>query len=287
MADGDEAKLREEMAGLVWSGDDDVVATNPDRIPGAAQGEQQQQSEQQVQEESSQAVSQEVDPWASLPAALRDEFAGMRAKLGQTDSLEQRLKQAERRLGSVQGELHAAKEAAKAAPVAPTAEQIAATAQNQKDWDEVRENFPELARATESRLAAEREEMRKLIPDQTVVRRQIDEELTTYKTELAGNFVALKHPDWTSVRESADFKAWNAQQGVRDSMNPLEVIAILDDYKQFKATQKTPKQIEAERQQRLEQSTSTEGRNIRPAKSEADMTPTELRAHLAKQVWPS
>lgn len=284
MSDGNSD--REELARLIWSGDDEVIPSELNRA-AEVKPEDQQQATPPAEKGTSLASSVEADPWAGLPSALRQEFEGMRAKISQTEALEMRVKQAERRLGTVQNELHAAKETAKTVASAPTAEQIAATAQTQKDWDEVKENFPELAKATESRLAAEREETRKLIPDTATVRRQIAEELDGARTEMAGNFVALKHPDWVDVRESKDFKEWNEKQGVRDSMNPIEVIAILDDYKQHKAVQKTPKQIEAERQQRLEQSQSTEGRNIKAPKSEADMSPVELRAHLAKQVWPS
>ncbi len=288
MSDGNDAAAvdREELARMIWSGDEDVIPTDLNK-PAEVKIVEQQQAATPAQEESTQAVSKEVDPWAGLPTALRDEFEGLRAKVGQADTLEARLKQAERRLGAVQGELHAAKETAKAAASVPTAEQIAISAQHQKDWDEVKENFPELAKATESRLAAEREAMQKLIPDQAVTRRQIDEAIEAERTELRGNFVALKHPDWIDIRESKDFQDWNEKQGERNSMNPLEVIAILDDYKKHKASQKTPKQIEAERQQRLEQSQTTEGRNIKAPKSELDMSPVELRAHLAKQVWPS
>lgn len=283
MSDGNEVADREALAREIWAGEEIVDA---DPLAGITFGKpEDQQHQQKAPEEPAQAAPAESDPWAGVPAALRDQFEGLRAKVEQTETLEQRLKQAERRLGTVQNELHAARQVAKATPPAPTPEQIAADEQTRREWDDVRSNFPELASATERRLAAQQEEIRRLIPDQEATRRQMDEQLSAAKIEMAENFVALRHPDWVAVRDSQEFKAWHEQQGRHDSMNPIEVIAILDDYKKHKSTQKTPKQIEAERQQRLEQSQSTEGRNIRPPKSQDDMSPAELRAAIAKQVW--
>lgn len=278
MSDENVVVDREALAREIWAGED-IVNADP-ALQASPQADQQMQKTQEAAK-----AEPENDPWAGVPAALREEFNGLRSKVDQAESLETRLKQAERRLGAVQGELHAAKEAAKAVPVAPSQEQVAIAEQTKREWDEFSTNFPEMASATEKRLTAELGELRKLVPDQQVVRRQISEELESHRIEMGGQFVAMKHPDWAQVRDSDEFQKWHKENGQRDSMNPLEVIAILDDYKQHKASQKTPKQIEAERQQRLEQSQVTEGRNMRPVKSEADMSPAELRAAIAKQVW--
>lgn len=257
MSDENVVVDREALAREIWAGED-IVNADP-ALQASPQADQQTQKTQEAAK-----AEPENDPWAGVPAALREEFNGLRSKVDQAESLETRLKQAERRLGAVQGELHAAKEAAKAVPVAPSQEQVAIAEQTKREWDEFSTNFPEMASATEKRLTAE---------------------LESHRIEMGGQFVAMKHPDWAQVRDSDEFQKWHKDNGQRDSMNPLEVIAILDDYKQHKASQKTPKQIEAERQQRLEQSQVTEGRNMRPVKSEADMSPAELRAAIAKQVW--
>ncbi len=214
---------------------------------------------------------------------------GLRVKVGNVDRLDERLKQAERRVGAMTTELHAAKEAAKAVASAPTKEQIAEAAASEAEWAELQESFPEWTRATERRLATSHAEILKRVPDADVIKRQVaeqvEERVGAVSAEMAGHVVSLKHADWRTVRDTPEFRQWNEANGARDSYNPIEVIAILDAYAAHKASLKTPKQIEAERQARLEASVTTQGRSLRPPKSEADMTEAEIRAHVAKQVW--
>jgi hypothetical protein len=235
------------------------------------------------------APAAEADPWAGVPSALREEVEGLRAKVKGLDTIDFRLKQTESRLGSVQNELHAAKEAAKAVANAPSNAQIAEAAASQGEWNELKEQFPEWTKATEGRLAAERAEILKQLPNTQALRDEIkaesNTELEKVKLEMVGHVVALKHPNWREVNDSAEFKQWNAENGNRDSFSPIEVIAILDDFAAYKATRKSPKEIAAERKERLELSQTTEGRRLPPTKSEADMTEAELRAAVAKQVW--
>lgn len=278
---------REALAREVWGSDADLVQLNVDVAPNDADPAPAAAAPQDAPQGDATTTAQDQpqdDPWANVPAVLRQEFESMRTKLSATETLETRVKQAERRLGSVQNELNAAKEAAR---TAPTAEQVEAEAKTRRQWEDLQASFPEIAEGTEARLTMEREAMTKLIPDAEVVRRQMSEELQQYKNELAGNLVAMKHPDWQQVNQSPEFKAWNESTGNRDSFNPLEVIAILDEYQSYRATKLSPKQIEGQRQQRLEQSQTTQGRRLSPAKTEADMSPAELRAHIAKQVWTS
>jgi hypothetical protein len=234
-------------------------------------------------------VVAEVDPWAGVPVALREEFEGMKAKVQGLEKIDFRLKQTESRLGSVQNELHAAKEAAKAVTNAPSKEQIAEAAASQGDWDALKEDFPEWTKATEGRLAAERAEILKQLPDVKAIREEIQTaaavELETFKEEMAGDLVEIKHPKWREIQKSPDFLQWHKANGERNSFKPSEVIQIFDDYEAHLATRKSPKEIAEERRQRLEQSQTTEGRRLPPTKSEADMTPSEIRAAAARQVW--
>lgn len=231
----------------------------------------------------------DVDPWAGIPLAVKEEIEGLRSKVSIYEGIEGRLKQAEKRIGSFESEIHASREAAKALKNAPSKEQIAEAAASQADWDALKEDFPEWTKATESKIAAERAEILKHIPDVNSIREELKtssiEELGNFKREMSEMYVALKHPDWKTTRDSADFKKWNESQGNKDSSNPIEVIAILDDYAKYQSTKKTPKQIAAEREERLEAAQTKPGHKLPPTKSEADMTPSEIRAAVAKQVW--
>jgi len=231
----------------------------------------------------------QADPWAGIPAALREEVEGMRSRLQGLDGIDSRLKQTERRLGSVQNELHAAKEAAKVVSDAPSKEQIAQASANQDEWDALKNDFPEWTKATEGRIAAERAEILKIMPDIQKVRSEIQSEsdarLQAMTLRMGGSIVGLKHPDWKKTKDTPDFQQWFTENKRQDSDEPEEVIALFDDYAAHVATRKSPKQINAERQERLELSQTTPGRRLPPVKSEDDMSQSEMRAAIAKQLW--
>jgi len=233
--------------------------------------------------------AKEVDPWAGVPTALREQFEGMQAKLQSLEKFDYRLKQAESRVGSVQNELHAAREAAKAVTNAPSKEQIADASASQADWDQLKEDFPEWTKAIGGRIAAERAEILKSMPDINKARSEIqadyDKKLVVTQARLGGDIVAMKHPEWRKTQTSPDFQQWFVENKKEDSLVPAEIIKLFDDYEAHIANRKSVAEIEAERQKRLEASQSTPGRRLPAAKSQADMTPSELRAEIARQTW--
>ncbi|NCC59141.1 MAG: hypothetical protein EOM17_16240, partial [Synergistales bacterium] len=89
----------------------------------------------------------EDDPWAGVPPALREQIQSISDRVGAIDNLDYRLKQTERRLGSVQNEFYAAQKAAKEQPDGPTPEQLEKASKSQKKWDEMKEEFPDIADA--------------------------------------------------------------------------------------------------------------------------------------------
>lgn len=242
-----------------------------------------------VAQPAAEVAAVEADPWAGVPPALREQFEGMQSKLQGMEKLEFRVKQAESRVGSVQNELHAAREAAKAVANAPSKEQIAEASASQGEWDQLKQDFPEWTKATEGRIAAERAEILKNMPDIQKVRSEIqaeaDKRLYETRVELGADIVAMKHPDFRKTQATPDFQQWFSENNRQDSDKPLEIIAIFDDYAAHIASRKSVKEIEAERQQRLEASQTTPGRRVPSVKSEADMTPSEIRAAIARQTW--
>lgn len=226
----------------------------------------------------------ESDPWAGLPVALRDEVQGMRAKLQDFEKVDFRLKQAESRLGSVQNELHAAKEAAKTVANAPSKEQIAEASASQADWDSLKEAFPEWTNATDGRIAANRAEM--LGQMRQEIQSAADEKIEKLTAETNASIVEMKHEDFKEVVNTPDFIQWHASVGKKDSFSPREVVAVIDEYKAYLSTRKTAKEIADGRKDRLALSqTTTNGRKLPAAKAEGDMSESEIRAATAKQVW--
>ena len=228
MPETQESKDRAEIAQSVWNTEDSAeqspeVKTKTDEVP----------------------AEEPVDPWAGIPAALRDEVMGLRSKVGEYDALSFRLKQTEARLGGITNELHAAKEAAKIVENAPTKEQIEQAATSQAAWDSLKEDFSEWTIAIEGKLTTERAEILKQVPNVEDLKQEMQTangaELEKLKIEFGTTVVALKHPDFKTIAE--------------------------------------------DRQKRLELSQTTPGHKLPPIKSEGDMSESEIRAQEAKRIW--
>jgi len=224
-----------------------------------------------------------IDKWKGIPTALREEFEALQSKLSGMDKLDGRLKQAEQRIGSVTNDLHAAREAAKTVSQAPTKEQIDSAATNLDEWNQLKEDWPEWTEATDKRLSALSADMLSRMPNtETLATKQ---EIADGKTETAKMFISMKHPDWRSVQETPEFAQWHAENGKKNSFNPIEVIAIFDEYETYQKTRKSSKVIAAERAERLNLAQNPNGRNLPPVKSEGDMTEAELRAAIGREVY--
>ncbi len=224
-----------------------------------------------------------IDRWEGVSPNIREEFEALEAKVSGMDRVESRLKQAEQRIGSMTNEFSAAKAAAKTVPNAPTTEQIAEAAENLKEWNQLKEDWPDWTEATDKRLAAMSADMLKQMPNTESLATK--KEIADSKTETSQMFISMKHPDWRSIQESPEFLQWHSEQGQRNSFNPIEVIAIFDEYADYQKNRKTPKVIAAERAERLELAQNPSGRNLPPIKSEADMTESEIRAAIGREVY--
>jgi hypothetical protein len=230
-----------------------------------------------------------VDPWAGVPATLRTTI----------ENAQYRLKQAEQRIGSLQNELHAAKTAAAKVVEAPTPEEVSSAAKSAEKWNELKSEFPEWGEAIDSRLAAERAEYRKTTPDLSALKAELEGAVGNTKAEIAASVermvelakLEIRHPDYELIKEDQAFHAWLKAQdeAIQDkalrSTKARDASEVIDLYKSTNKKQPVEDVI-AERQQRLRQSQSVQGRNAIPAKSEADMTELELRRYYAAKVFP-
>ncbi len=221
------------------------------------------------------------DPWESVPSVIKDEIDGLRGKLSSYEQMEYRLKQAESRLGGVLNELHTAKEAAKQVKDSPSQKQIDDAAGNQASWDALKEDFSEWAEAIEYKIAKANEDVLSKIPVITPA----EDKSESLRFELLSAIVSLKHPDWEEVNKEDDFNKWREDNKKFDSWKPSQIIEMMDEYKDFKAGLKSPREILESRKQRLGAAEIVKGKPIKSVKSEEDMSYEELRQLVANEVF--
>lgn len=247
------------------------------------------QSPAETQSAEEQHEKTKPDLWEGVPTAVRQELEDLRVKVGDAERIEYRVKQAESRIGSLLNEMHAAKDAAKAASNAPTAAQMEAAATSSEAWNELKTDYPEWTAGIDSRLAAERAEIMKSLPNASTIREEIQRESQAEISNVVAMFsermVRMKHPKFDDKVKTPEFATWFEANGRPDSDDPLRVIEIFDSFDADMKAKKPTRQIHQERQQRLEQAQNYEGRRLPPTKSEADMSDAELRASIAKEVW--
>ena len=248
----------------------------------------------------------EVDP------ALKAVLDGITSKLDAFGSIENRLKQAESRIGSVTNAVHnqtkVAEAAAKVIADAPDKEQIAAAAKNDDDWKQLKEDYPEHAemfQGLEQRFAAkgaspeapdmpDMDSMRGEIT--TDIDSRVDASAATINKLVEGRLVDVMRPGWRQKVQDAngqltpEYVTWYgaqdaAGQARANSDSAEDAIATIDafDASQVKAVPKeTPEQIQAKRDERLSRS-QTINKTGKPIKTKSveDMTDAEYRAHVA------
>lgn len=241
------------------------------------------------------------DPWKDVSPALKKSFDEVSSQLGDFKAMETRLKQAERRIGSMQNEASEAKKVADEAAVkiaeAPTPEQIAKAEDQKKEWEALKTDFPEWANAIESKLSAQSTKLNKSMPDTGKLEEKFDKNVAGLSQKVAElsetiekNSVSFKHPEWETIRDSKEFGIWLAGQpaetkGLTDSGYAKDAIKVLDAYADHK-TKKSPAEIAAERQNRLKKAESVPRTTaIKQTKSEADQTDEEYRRSIGEKIW--
>lgn len=237
------------------------------------------------------------DPWAGVNPALRQEFETLQAKVKDADALAERLKQAERRIGSITNQLHEATEVAKTAKKegddAPTKEQIDAAAEDAEEWQALKEDFPEWAVAIDKRLASKTNEIADLKTKIATIE-QGGGNAQELEQRLSKTLVSIQHPGWEETVKTTEFTDWIVQQSKEDqekcgSWNPLHAIEILDKFESREnggTPQLTAAQIAANRKKRLNAAQNPSGNRVRqPAKNPDDMTDEEYRQQAAREVW--
>jgi hypothetical protein len=245
--------------------------------------------------------SQNDDPWAGLPAALRTKIEAQEAKLSNLDQALYRLKQAEQRVGSLQNELHTIKQVQTKAAETPSPEEVEKASQSAKKWESLKSEFPEWAEAIEGRFAAKGAGRDSANFDLASFQDAISQNMGAMKAEMLAQATKLtelskleiKHPDYEEIDQDPRFKAWVSTQqpdiiSLAQSARAKDVSIVLDRYKKDQNIKKSvpADDILAERQNRLQASQSVQGRHSIPPKSEADMTDEEYKRHVFSQFSP-
>ena len=227
------------------------------------------------------------DPWEGVNPALKQAFDAMSARVETLQTAETRLKQAESRIGAITNELSAAKKAATEVKDAPSAAQMAAAAESDEKWENLKKDFPEWAEAFDGRFD------KKLTAKVNELRAELKEELKGgAKVEnLEIRLLNIAKPNWKKTVASPEWKEWIAKQpperaALVQSDVAEDAISLISDFEEtFKAPQKTASEIAAERKQRMKTAVLPQGGKAAPVKSQADMNGAELRANIGKEVF--
>ena len=291
-----EKTAREEITKELWGDGKPAVQDEPEENP-----------EEGLQDADEKGTAEEPDPWAGINPAPRQEFESLKAKATEFDTVSERLKQAERRIGSITNELSQAKkaseEATKAKEDAPTKEQIDAAAKSKEEWEQLKEDYPEWADAIDKRLTAQREEIKKELGITGTLKQEIealkgagasDEKIQEIKVEFSKQLVSLAHPKWETKVKSKEFTDWIGTQAddVKtkctswNASDAIEVLDMFDGRENGGRKQKTADEIARGRRERLLRAeTPSAGRVRRPSKQEDDMSDEEYRRKLARDLW--
>ena len=251
-------------------------------------------SHEPVKESEKKAV---VDPWEGVNPALKQVFDNMSSRVSTLQATENRLKQAESRIGAITNELSAAKRAAETAKVAPTPEQMAMAAESDEKWESLKKDFPEWADAFDSRfdkkLTVKLDELKTEIGGGKTTE-DIEKLKTTLTegtaTEIQKGILTFFKPKWKATVASKEWQEWLAIQPIETSAlvqseQAVDAVSILDAFEEATQKTKTATEIAAERKQRIKTAILPVGGKAIPVKSEADMSASELRANIGKEVY--
>lgn len=277
MEEKEELAIRKEIAAQVW---DEYQDDEPQPEPEIKKREEQQP---------------EVDEWAGVSPALRKTIEGINGKLSTLDTIDQRLRSAEGRIGSVQQAVFeqrkAAEEAAKRVKDAPTKEQMAQAAKSDKAWEDLKEEFPGWGEALHDELASVRQAAEALKQDietlRTMQNSGSQHDVEKLQREIDVKLVSVKHPGWQKTVQSEEFGQWlqgqdqAVQQKFLNSTDPVECIEVLDAFAKGNSSQ----DVASSRQRRLEAATTVSKGRSAQTKNPANMTEAEYRAHVAKEIW--
>ena len=281
----EEEKIYEEAAKEIFEGKERELPPEEEEEGNLPAGSE----EKEPPENPSPEVS--PDPWAGVNPALRQTLESLNSTIA---PLSERLKQAERRIGAIQNDYSAWKKDVEEKVNAPSQEEIAAAAQDEKDWKALEEEYPDWTEAVSKKLSQIQDEheretqaaleqiesLKAQMQSESQQKGQIDE---TLERRLLG----IRYPKYREIIQTKDYQQWLAVQPqdiIQKTFSPVaeDAIAVLDAFMEAKETISPKKD---NKQQRLQEAVLPEGHEAIPPKSEEDMTDTEFRRKLASELW--
>jgi hypothetical protein len=276
----------------------DTDAAQTAVVPPAAEPEEPPEPAQTTPASTAQEPA--TDPTAA-PAAAEvkpDPMAELAEKIGK---LEGQLRNVSGHIGGLnQGQqqlremLTAGKAAADAVKDAPSAQQVAEAMKNPDEFEALRDDFPEWARATELLLDARLKNLTAQQPDPAaidkIVAERVAKETAAVRTEaIDAHLDGIVDGDWRAERNSPEFLKWEAAQG--DEVKALIDSPRLTDAAKLmrlfvKSKQANPaQQILQQRSAKLDAAASVpRGQKAPRSKSPEDMTPAELWEYEAART---
>ena len=299
MSEDDLRKIEQDAIAEVWGNDaaEQAKASAPaddDPKPKETDGDNDQPP-----------ADPEPDPWEGVSPKIKEQFEALQSRLSKLDALDtlgDRLKQAESRIGSITNKLHESSTKKLDEKETPTDAEVKAASESKAAWEALKEDFPEWAEAMDNRLAAERAELEKRFP------KGMADKISALEQKIGGggeeqylkqqeDLVTLAHRDWRDVVKKDDFWTFvktlpQHEQDKVGSKSAFDAIDVLDKYKsQRDGGESSKPSVSKQRKERLshaaEPSTATRQRS-RPTvpKRLEEMTPEEIEEDAKREVWP-
>jgi len=273
-----------EEAAILEAGD--TPADQQALAPEDSLQDENQIDEQVASQEAAAEPTQEDDPLASLPEAVR-------AKLAQIDQLAEanaqllhHVKTAEGRVAAMQREFQQARTAQQTVSPqdAPSQGQIVTAAKNPEKWEQLKQDFPEWAGAMEEYVASQLGSVQSrqgVDPNQIAayVQQEVDRTKAEMSRAIEEARIDGKYENWKDTVNTLEFTQWFTVQSpetraLADSTAARDAIRMLDLFHETK--KRSASDIKQERGQRLAAAATTRPGQTPPPKTLDDMSPEEL-----------
>jgi hypothetical protein len=273
-----------EEAAILEAGD--TPADQQALAPEDSLQDENQIDEQVASQEAAAEPTQEDDPLASLPEAVR-------AKLAQIDQLAEanaqllhHVKTAEGRVAAMQREFQQARTAQQTVSPqdAPSQGQIVTAAKNPEKWEQLKQDFPEWAGAMEEYVASQLGSVQSrqgVDPNQIAayVQQEVDRTKAEMSRAIEEARIDGKYENWKDTVNTLEFTQWFTVQSpetraLADSTAARDAIRMLDLFHETK--KRSASDIKQERGARLAAAATTRPGQTPPPKTLDDMSPEEL-----------
>lgn len=297
------AKMRAEEAGAVYEGKETPLDAELARREENASDENFDQTNEREELRNDARQDQQPSGDTEEPLDGDDEhdplneiqqtLSTITSKLGSLDEFSSRVKQLEKRVGSVTNAVFNSEKQKK------EEQQTKAAAELEQELKEFSEEFPTLDNAIVKRLelmnrtAKSGKDFEEIQNTLTELRTAMETKAVT-KDELELTVLSAVYPDWQKDVATPEFLSWRdkvADKTLKEramyGTSAADGVAVLKAFKEYQGTQ-TPSRSQRQRQQqKLERSLQPRRRQAAPLKAEQDMTDAEYRAHVKKQVFGS